>query len=252
MSEMTFFDGLLVAAFVLAAGVFILLFFISAPYGRHVRKGWGPGLNNKLAWVLMEAPSPVFFSLFFLTGTNAVTVTSIVFLVMWEAHYIHRAFLYPFGLRGGRNMPATVVAIGITFNLMNAYLNGRWLFHFSPGYGNGWLGDPRFIAGTALFIIGYFINRQADLALRALREGGGAGYRVSNSYFYRLVSSPNYLGEILIWTGWAVATWSPAGLAFAVWTVANLAPRARSNHQWYRDTFPDYPPERKALVPKVW
>jgi len=44
----------------------------------------------------------------------------------------------------------------------------------------------------------------------------------------------------------------PAGLAFAVWTIANLAPRARSNHKWYRETFPDYPENRKALLPGVW
>jgi 3-oxo-5-alpha-steroid 4-dehydrogenase 1 len=253
MTEQAFFDWLLVAAFVMAAGVFILLFFIAAPYGRHVRKGWGPRINNRLAWVLMEAPSPLFFALFFLTGSNPVTVTSVVFLAMWEGHYLHRAFIYPFSLRGAaRHMPVAVVGMGIVFNLMNGYLNGRWLFHFSPGYANGWLIDPRFIAGVALFVTGYFINRQADLALRALRRSGESGYRISNSFFHRLVSSPNYLGEIIIWTGWAVATWSLAGLAFAVWTVANLAPRARTNHRWYREMFPDYPPERKALVPKVW
>ena len=38
----------------------------------------------------------------------------------------------------------------------------------------------------------------------------------------------------------------------ATWTIANLAPRARSNHRWYREHFPAYPPERRALVPGVW
>ena len=52
--------------------------------------------------------------------------------------------------------------------------------------------------------------------------------------------------------GWALATWSLPGLAFAVWTVANLVPRARANHRWYRGRFPDYPKERRALVPGVW
>ena len=53
------------------------------------------------------------------------------------------------------------------------------------------------------------------------------------------------------WSGWAVATWSLAGLAFALYTVANLAPRAMANHRWYRETFPDYPSDRRALVPYV-
>ena len=63
------------------------------------------------------------------------------------------------------------------------------------------------------------------------------------------MSCPNYLGEIIEWVGWAVATWSLAGLSFAVWTAANLIPRAWQHHRWYRAEFPDYPKERKAVIP---
>ena len=69
---------------------------------------------------------------------------------------------------------------------------------------------------------------------------------------YRWISCPNYLGELIEWAGWAVATWSLPGLGFAVWTAANLVPRARANHRWYRSHFADYPNERKALIPGVW
>ena len=66
---------------------------------------------------------------------------------------------------------------------------------------------------------------------------------------YGFVSCPNYLGEVMIWTGWAIATWSLAGLSFAVFTAANLVPRALANHRWYRETFPDYPRTRRAVIP---
>ena len=69
---------------------------------------------------------------------------------------------------------------------------------------------------------------------------------------YRWVSSPNYLGEIIQWAGWALATWSAAGLAFFALTIANLAPRARSNQRWYRSEFPDDPADRRALIPYLW
>ena len=65
------------------------------------------------------------------------------------------------------------------------------------------------------------------------------------------MSCPNYLGEIVEWIGWAILTWSLAGASFAVWTAANLAPRALSNHRWYREQFTDYPPARRALIPFV-
>ena len=58
--------------------------------------------------------------------------------------------------------------------------------------------------------------------------------------------------EIVEWLGWALLTWSPAGLAFAAWTMANLVPRARAHHRWYRERFPDYPARRKALVPGLF
>jgi hypothetical protein len=53
----------------------------------------------------------------------------------------------------------------------------------------------------------------------------------------------------MMWTGWAVATWSLAGLSFALFTAANLIPRAVSHHRWYRRTFADYPRRRKAVIP---
>lgn len=103
-----------------------------------------------------------------------------------------------------------------------------------------------------LFITGYIINRQADLTLHRLREPGNGGYGIPNGGLYRWVSSPNYLGEIIIWTVWAVATWSPAGAAFATWTASNLIPRARSHHRWYRQRFVEYPKNRRALFPGLW
>jgi 3-oxo-5-alpha-steroid 4-dehydrogenase 1 len=253
VSELTIYNGLLIAWFAIAVVVFIMLFFVVAPYGRHTRKGWGYAVGNKLGWVLMEAASPIVFAVTFLLGENKTNPAALVFLVLWEMHYIHRAFIYPFSLRDTSNrMPLSIISFGFLFNLMNGYLNGRYITHFSGGYPNTWLTDPRFIVGVVLFIAGYVINRQADLALRDLRKPGESGYKISNHRLYRWVSCPNYLGEITIWVGWAIATWSVAGLAFAFWTVANLLPRAKANHAWYRRTFTDYPPERKALIPKVW
>lgn len=252
MRELTIFYGLLVGWFVLAVVVFAALFFVAAPYGRHIRRGWGYTIDNKLGWIFMEAPAPIVFVVCFLLGSRTNVIT-MVFLGLWEAHYLHRAFIYPFGLRGSaKRLPLFVMSFGFLFNIMNGYLNGRYIFSFSHSYSHDWLSDPRFILGITLFVIGYIINRQADRVLRDLRQPGESGYKISYHRLYRWVSSPNYLGEIIIWIGWAVATWSLPGLAFAFWTAANLVPRAKAHHAWYRRTFPDYPPERKALVPGVW
>ncbi len=65
------------------------------------------------------------------------------------------------------------------------------------------------------------------------------------------MSCPNYLGECLEWLGFGMAAGTLAAFAFFVFTVANLLPRAVTHHRWYRERFPDYPRERKVLVPFV-
>jgi 3-oxo-5-alpha-steroid 4-dehydrogenase 1 len=253
VTEQAFFSSLIAGWFILAAVVFLALLFVAAPYGRYARSGWGLVVNNKLGWVMMEAGAPLVFAVCFVFGSNDITITSLIFLGLWEAHYIHRAFIYPPSIRSrNRGIPLAVIGFGLLFNTANGYLNGRYIFTFSGGYTNEWLTDPRFIAGLALFITGFIINKRADHILHNLRKPGESGYRIPHGWLYRWISCPNYLGEIITWLGWAIATWSLPGLAFAVWTIANLVPRARSHHAWYRAHFPGYPPERRRLLPGLW
>jgi 3-oxo-5-alpha-steroid 4-dehydrogenase 1 len=247
------FDTFVVAWLLLAVIVFVALFFVTAPYGRHARRGFGPLLPASFGWLAMEAVSAAAFAACFAVGPFNRDPAAWVFFALWEIHYVHRAFIYPWMLHeDGRRMPLGVVAMAVVFNSVNGFINGRWLFGLSGAYGASWLADPRFVAGLVLFVAGFVINRRADETLRRLRAPGETTYGVPHGGLYRWISCPNYLGEIVEWLGWALATWSLPGLAFAVWTAANLAPRARANHRWYRSTFADYPAERRALVPRVW
>jgi protein-S-isoprenylcysteine O-methyltransferase Ste14 len=254
MSEHTFYTVTLVTYLVLAALTFPLLLVVAAPYGRYADRSWqGPTLDNRLAWLVMEAPAAIVFALCFVFGAARDTTLARVFFLLWQSHYAYRAFIYPFTLRGrGKRMPLLIAASAFVFNVANGYLNGRYLFTFSGGYPDSWLRDPRFIAGVLLFYTGYVICRQSDAILRGLRRPGEAGYRIPSGGLFRYVAAPNYLGEIIQWGGWALATWSLPGLAFFLWVLANLVPRARAHRRWYRQTFPDFPPERRALVPGVW
>jgi len=231
---------------------FVSLQFVSAPYGRHLRDGWGPKISATLGWVVMEAPSPLLFFAIWLSAEPArrFSATGIAFLLLWETHYVYRSFIFPFRRRGGqREMPLSIVLMSILFNLANAYLNAVWIYDLGPARPAAWLIDPRFLGGIALFALGFVINHQSDRILFRLRERGGGGYKIPYGGLYRFVSCPNYFGELVEWTGWALCTFSPAGLAFALASAANLVPRARTHHRWYRETFPDYPQDRKAIVP---
>jgi 3-oxo-5-alpha-steroid 4-dehydrogenase 1 len=253
MTERSIFTLILLVYFVASLLVFISLFFVKAPYGRYFQKNWGMALPNHLGWMFMEAPSAVLFVVLFYIGTVPKNTVLIVFFLLWEAHYFHRSFIYPFTLQNSRKkMPIVIMSLAILFNLGNTYVNGRFLFRFSDGYPESWILDPRFIIGIVIFVTGFVINRWADFKLKSLRKGGDAAYYIPRGGLFRWISCPNYFGEIIEWIGWALATWSIPGTIFAIWTFANLAPRAYSHHNWYKKEFLNYPKERKALIPGIW
>jgi 3-oxo-5-alpha-steroid 4-dehydrogenase 1 len=235
----------------LAAVTFGALFLVPAPYGRHARAGWGPAIPARLGWILMESPAVVWFGAVYLEGRHRAEAAPLALLGLWMAHYLQRTLVFPFRMRAaGRPMPAAIAAMAFAFNLLNGWLNARWISDLGA-YPEGWLADPRFLLGVALFAAGFAVNVRSDSILFRLRGRGESGYRIPRGFLFERVTCPNYLGEIVEWAGWAVATWSLSGLAFAAYTFANLAPRALAHHRWYRSRFPDYPADRKALVPFV-
>ncbi|MDQ3031877.1 MAG: DUF1295 domain-containing protein [Myxococcota bacterium] len=235
----------------LAALTFVSLFFVTAPYGRHARKGWGPEIGQRAGWIAMELPAVALWLAIYFAGEHAWEVAPLALMALWQIHYVNRTFVFPFRIKAsGKTTPISIVATAVVFNTLNAYVNARWVSEFG-GYAASWLTDPRFVLGAALFFVGFAINQHADYVLMNLRKPGESGYQIPRGGLYRWISCPNYFGEILEWTGWAIATWSLPGLAFALYTIANLAPRAIKHHQWYREKFPDYPKERRALVPFV-
>lgn len=245
-----------------AASVFVfvvLQFVVKAAYGKH--KGdklawwWGPGVPTRWSWVIMEAPSSIGFALFYFAGARAWDLAPLVLLLMWQAHYFQRSFIYPFirQVRPGDTTPALIPLSAFATNIGVSFLNATILSwtEIRADYGNDWLVDPRFVIGAAVFVAGYYVNRKADRMLAALRKPGETGYKIPRGWLYERISCPNYFGEFLIWTGWAIATWSAAGAVFVLWTLANLLPRALSTHRWYRQKFADYPARRRAVIPGV-
>lgn len=252
MSEATLHTAAVWLEIGFAAAAFVALLFVTAPYGRHERGGWGPTLPNAAGWILMESPTVLLFAAVYAAGDNAGDLPALVFAGLWLFHYVHRTFIFPLRVKTeGKRMPAAIVGMAFAFNVLNAYVIARWISHFGA-YDNDWLRDPRFVVGVLVFFAGMAINHRADTMLISLRERGDTGYHLPKGWLFDYVASPNYLGEIIEWVGFAIATWSLAGVAFAAFTAANVGPRAFSNLRWYRETFPDYPPDRKALLPLLW
>jgi hypothetical protein len=233
--------------------LFPFLLKITPPYGRHSKKNWGPMIDNRLGWILMELPSLVIFVLLILTGPNYISSPVWVLFCLWTIHYINRSVIFPLRTKTkGKKMPVIILFSGIFFNLINASLNGYWLGFVAPPYPESWMTDPRFILGGIIFISGFAINLAADKKLIGLREGGDNGYFIPRGGLFNFISCPNFFGEIVEWSGFALMAWNLPALSFAVWTAANLIPRALDHHKWYKNYFKEeYPGNRKAVIPFI-
>lgn len=237
-------------------GIGIITFFVllwkTAPYGRHSRSDWGPMISNKLGWFFMEFFVLVVLWSFLIRFKVEWNIPVILIVSCFSFHYINRSIIFPLRIKTkGKKMPVVIMLSGMGFNLMNGFLIGYFLTHFAR-YDNSWLLDPRFIAGMLLFLGGMYINWKSDGMLISLRKPGETGYTIPRGFLFNSISCPNLFGEIIEWGGFALLTWSMPGLAFFVWTFANLVPRALSHHNWYVQKFPDYPAERKAVLPGLW
>ena len=231
---------------------FPLLLRVTQPYGRHVSNKWGPMIGNKLGWIIQEAPSMIFLSVFFFTGTGNKPKAVWFFWALWVAHYINRSIIFPLRTRtNNKQIPVLIVASAIFFNFMNGFVNGTFLGNFAGGYGDDYFTTPRFIVGLIVFVAGVFINNQADTILINLRKPGETGYKIPKGGLFGYISCPNHFGEMIEWLGFAILVGSLPAWSFALWTAINLIPRALDHHKWYHSKFSDYPKERKAVIPFI-
>lgn len=250
------YNNVLIIMGVLAVIVFLCLQKIEAGYGVAYTQKWGPTINNKAGWILMEAPSFIAMLLIWWFSSRRNEMIPFIMMLFFELHYFQRSFIFPILINGKGKMPLSVIAMGITFNLVNTYMIGGWLFYNSSSeiLSTDWLLTPQFIIGTIIFFVGMAINLHSDYIIRHLRKPGDTGHYIPRGGMFRYVTSANYLGEFTEWIGFAILSWSPAGLMFALWTFANLAPRASKLHQRYINEFGEEYNKlnRKKIIPFIY
>lgn len=239
MISLSAFNTLLIVMALTAVVVFISLHFVSAGYGMMYTRQWGPSVGNRLGWVMMEAPVFVAMAVLWWLSPRRFEITPLVIFCLFQAHYFQRSFIFPLLIKGKNRMPLSIILMGVLFNVINALMQGGWIFYLSPEgmYSPEWLCTPQFIVGTIIFIAGMAINIHSDHIIRHLRRPGDTRHYIPRGGMFRYVSSANYFGEFVEWTGFAILTWSWAGAVFALWTFANLAPRARRINRRYAEEF---------------
>lgn len=246
--------GLVILGFLLAVVTFVVQACKPAPYGRHSTGDEVGLVPVHVAYVITElVPGIVLFSLtYFLAGQCRFDPINLTLYSLFTLHYLHRSFVHPCVTRYSSSkvaiwMPISTFIANVIYHYVNADFIG------SVDYCQRYYYDPRFIIGLVLFVVGFVLNRAADTQLVCMRKNRkDREYYLPKGPLFCLISCPNYLGEMLQWAGWAVATWSLAGLVWFLFTAATFIPRSYANHKWYKIKFKEYPTIRRALIPFVF
>ena len=250
------FNGLIYGMAGLAVVVFISLYFVTAGYGQFRTKQWGWSINNKVAWMLMELPVFLVMLAIWLSSPLKWHLPQLVLFCLFELHYFQRSLVFPWLLKGQSRMPVAIMLMGVLFNVINGVIQGGGLYWFpNPDFEQGvsYLLRPNAIAGILLFVVGMAVNLHSDHVIRHLRKPGDTRHYLPEKGMYRYVTSANYLGEIMEWTGFAIAAATPAAWVFPIWTAANLVPRAHAIFNKYKEEFgKEALADRKRIIPFLY
>lgn len=256
------YDTLLLVGFLIAFMILMSQKYGTAAYGGRFTGRTSKGINfgPRTGWILMELPTLFMFPYFFLTGPNWNSPVPLFFAGLWMFHYLNRALINPLLMRVKPGTKPTfnisVVIWGWVVLVLHSYLNGRFFSEYGTHLQSvDWFKDPRFIVGLCIYVVGFTLNIYSDHILRNLRSKNPAPdeprYKIPFGGGFKWVSSPQYLGELLSFLGFAVMSWSLAFVYILLVTGANLIPRAVKTHGWYKAKFEDYPKNRRAIFPGI-
>lgn len=108
-------------------------------------------------------------------------------------------------------------------------------------------------AGLALFAIGELGNLSDHITLRNLRSANGKERGIPQGLGFNWVTCPNYLFEIMAWTGIAMVSWSLSTLLFAAVAIVQMCIWAKQRESKYRKEFGGkYQKKRYTFLPFIW
>ena len=105
----------------IAVITFFYLFFVTAPYGRHASSDWGPSMDARWGWIVMESPSVFLIGGLCIFFRENLSLVSSIFVLIYIFHYFHRTLIWPFIAEiDGKIMPIYVASLAIVFIIFGA------------------------------------------------------------------------------------------------------------------------------------
>lgn len=224
------------------------------------------GLHPKLGWWIMELPCSMVFaySFFVKGGAQSSNTAPKFFAFVFMCHYLYRGWLYPIFMikvhsESARNFDVAIAFGSWVVTVTHGYLNARMFAqhgrHLADRAKTHWFQQTKFRLGIAIYYTFLACTIYHDYLMRELRPcPNGERYCIPTGGLYDYVTSAQYLCELCMWFGFAMASgFRVNGLFILCVSLVNLVPRSIANHEWYLSKFDSYEALGRArLVPKVW
>lgn len=137
--------------------------------------------------------------------------------------------------------PLTTLAIALFYSLIAGFVSflNRWPLMAA---------DNLFWLGLLLFAFGETANFAHHKILADLRRDT-QGYVIPRGGWFEYVVCPHYFFEIAAWVGIALMSRHLFALIALAGMAGYLLARSHKTLAWYRQKFPNFPKNRKALIP---
>ena len=111
--------------------------------------------------------------------------------------------------------------------------------------------DAWFYLGMTIFLVGESGNFYHHKLLADLRKNR-EGYHIPQGGFFEHAACPHYFFELVSWLGILFLSRHLFAFMALIAFTAYLTERSIKTRQWYQENFPEYPLERKCIVPFVF
>jgi len=212
--------------------------------------GWDTVFYIEYAGPIVMTLALLMFRKFIYGKDPELTLNQKLGVFMVIVHYAKReletAFVHRFS---SETMPFTNVFKN-SFHYYGLFGFLTMYFYLHPDYTPpAWASPNLYYAATAFFLVFEFLNLKTHLVLKNLRRPGTTERKIPYGWGFNMVSSANYLWESCAWITFCVQAQVFGGYVFLLASVYQMTEWALKKHKRYKQEFPNYPKNRKAIFP---
>ncbi|XP_041972813.1 polyprenol reductase-like [Aricia agestis] len=191
-------------------------------------------------------------------SAGACLLTLLLVVIQCCRRYHESHHLQVFSRSARMNISHYMVGFYHYFGVVVAAVTEAPLFSGTQHSNILWL-DTRTVILTvpcvAVFAWAWHEQYQSNVILASLRRDKKSGqvvteeYKIPHGRLFNYVSSPHRFCEIVIYVVLLTIMPTKTFLSILIWVVSNQVLGALYTHDWYKNTFKNYPTNRKAIFP---